>query len=116
MAADGDQAMVDGMMDGVDTMVDCADPMVVGDEDMSNNRPKVTSCSSKSSKKKLKRGRPSISVIHDHSAEDSTGSSYLKNTSSSSHSSFSSTGSLGNRNSRHRRKFIPCTVVLDLIE
>lgn len=64
---------------------------------------------------KLKRKRPSISVIHHETEEGDL--FHIKTNSSSSHSSYSSSsGSLGHRNSKHLRKATPCIVMLDIIE
>lgn len=62
-----------------------------------------------------KRRRPSLSIIHRETGEES--SPGAKNTSSSSHSSISSNGSsFGDRKTIHDRKVIPCTIIIDLIE
>lgn len=81
------------------TEPDLEDSVMTEEPISSRSRPKST------------RRRPSLSIIH-HEEEGSN-----KHTSSSSHSSFSSSaGSLGYRRTRHYRKVIPCTVLIDLIE
>lgn len=85
------------------------------EDDYLYNRPRSNS-KGKFRGNSSRRKRPSISVMPNHDHSEDTSGSHKNNTSSSSHSSMSSNGSLGNRKSKHERKVIPCTIVLDLIE